>query len=70
MSSEPVYVFLSCLRDMTFYYSLLSASTGSFLLAELAGIKPAMKDRKTLMMISMSPAIQGRLATFGTSKSA
>ncbi len=53
-----------------FYYSLLSASTGSLRDALFAGMSPAMNESATLIKMRISPAIHGKLATSGTSKSA
>ena len=44
------------------FYSVLKASTGSFLLAILAGIKPAITVSKILMMTSITAPPTGRLA--------
>ena len=53
----------------SFAYSLLSASTGSFLLAALEGIRPARNVRNTLMATRMTAACHGSEATFATSNS-
>jgi len=42
-----------------FFYSVLSASTGSFLAARDEGTRPAMKVRNTLMPISSAAAFAG-----------
>ena len=51
-------------------HSLLSASTGSFLLAALEGMRPAKKVRNTLMPTSTRAACHGSAATFATLNSA
>ena len=53
----------------SFAYSLLSASTGSFLLAALEGMRPARNVRNTLMATRMTAACHGSEATFATSNS-
>jgi len=46
-----------------FYYSVLRASTGSFLDATLDGISPAMRVSTMLIMISATAPLTGTLAT-------
>ena len=43
-----------------FFYSVLNASTGSFLLAILAGIKPAITVNKILINTNITAPIIGR----------
>ena len=45
-----------------FNYSVRRAITGSFLLAILAGINPAITVNKILIIISINPATKGREA--------
>lgn len=49
-----------------FYYSLLSAITGSFLAASLDGISPPINVSITLMITSITPPFQGSADTPAT----
>ena len=62
---ERLFGLLGLVR-CSFAYSLLSASTGSFLLAAL---RPARNVRNTLMATRMTAACHGSEATFATSNS-
>ena len=65
---ERLFGLLGLVR-CSFAYSLLSASTGSFLLAALEGMRPARNVRNTLMATRMTAACHGSEATFATSNS-
>ena len=54
--------FNSSIVCFLFFYSVLNASTGSFLLAILAGISPAIIVRNILIITSIIPAFVGTTA--------
>ena len=61
-------VLNSCWESsLSFLYSLLSASTGSFFAAALEGMRPARNVSNTLMPTRAIAACHGRIATFSTS---
>ena len=51
---------------MLFYYSVLNASTGSFLLANLDGISPAISVSSILIIIKIIAPAGGSDAILGT----
>ena len=57
--------FSFCIQ-IIYYYSLLSAITGSFLAASLDGIRPPINVSMTLMMTSITPPFQGSADTPAT----
>ena len=60
MIEPKAYIFLLYLL----YYSVLKATTGSFLAANLAGTKPAINVSNILMIINIIAPETGSFATF------
>ena len=54
------YLLAPIIIIILFYYSVLKATTGSFLAALLEGMKPAINDNAMLIKINMIAALTGK----------
>ena len=66
--SQSFYLFSLCKKELAsqfffLFYSVLNAITGSFLLAILDGINPAMIVKTTLITTNVIPAPNGTAVT-------